>query len=232
MAAKSLKIKVYTQDGKETKELALNPAVFGVAVKESVVHQVAVAQMANSRVAIAHTKTKGEVRGGGKKPWKQKGTGRARHGSSRSPIWVGGGITFGPRKDRNFSQKVNKKMKTKALFMTLSDKVNNGLIVLVDKLNLTDGKTKEAVELVKNFKEVLGLKTKKTADKKFDIKNYKISLLVVLPKSEKNVFRAGRNLAGVKISTADSLNVVDVLKYKNILMTEESLPVIEKTYLK
>ena len=125
MADKSLKIKVYTQDGKETKELALNPAVFGVAVKESVVHQVMVAQMANSRVAIAHTKTRAEVRGGGRKPWKQKGTGRARHGSTRSPIWVGGGVTFGPRSDRNFSQKVNKKMKTKALFMCLSDKVNN-----------------------------------------------------------------------------------------------------------
>jgi large subunit ribosomal protein L4 len=232
MSDKNLKIKVYSQDGKETKELALNPAMFGVAVKESVVHQVAVAQMANSRVAIAHTKTKGEVRGGGKKPWKQKGTGRARHGSIRSPLWKGGGVTFGPRKDRNFSQKVNKKMKVKALFMCLSDKVNNNLMVLIDKLNLAEGKTKEAITLVNNFKEILNLKTKKSADKKFDIKNYKLSLLVILPQAEKNIFRAGRNLAGIKVTTADSLNVMDLLKYKNIIISEEALPVIEKTYLK
>jgi large subunit ribosomal protein L4 len=232
MSSTNLKIKVYSQDGKETKELALNPAVFGVAVKESVVHQVMVAQMANSRVAIAHTKTRAEVRGGGRKPWKQKGTGRARHGSTRSPIWVGGGVTFGPRSDRNFSQKVNKKMKTKALFMCLSDKVNNNLMTMVEGLNLAAGKTKEAVELVKNFKEILNLKTKKSADKKFDIKNYKLSLLVVLSKSDKNIFRAGRNLAGLKVATADSLNVVDLLKYKNIIISEEALGVIEKTFLK
>jgi large subunit ribosomal protein L4 len=239
MTVKSLKIKVYSQDGKETKELALNPAVFGVKVKESVVHQVAVAQMANARVAIAHTKTRSEVRGGGKKPWRQKGTGRARHGSTRSPIWVGGGITFGPRNDRNFSQKVNKKMKVKALFMCLSDKVNSGLMILIDRLNLAEGKTKELVGVVRDFQSILSIKRIKSnksngsnESEKFDIKNYKLSLLVILPKSDKNIFRAGRNLAGLKITTADSLNVGDLLKYKNIMMAEEALAIIEKVYLK
>ncbi|MDD5289885.1 MAG: 50S ribosomal protein L4 [Patescibacteria group bacterium] len=245
------KLPVYNLQAEKVKETELNPAMFGVAVKESVVHQVMVAQMANARVAIAHTKTKGEVRGGGRKPWKQKGTGRARHGSIRSPLWKGGGVTFGPRSNRNFSQKVNKKMKTKALFMCLSDKVNNGLMFLVDKLSLAEGKTKEFVGVVKNFKNILILKEIKKSKKtetgnqksetsdqkletgnKFDIKRYKLSILVVLPKSDKNTFRAGRNLAGVKITTADSLNVVDLLKYKNIIISEEALPVIEKTYLK
>jgi large subunit ribosomal protein L4 len=255
------KLPVYNLKAEKTKEAELNPAVFGVKVKESLVHQVMVAQMANSRVAIAHTKTKGEVRGGGKKPWKQKGTGRARHGSSRSPIWVGGGITFGPRSNRNFSLKINKKMKTKALFMCLSDKLNEKLLVIIDKLSLTDGKTKEIVGVVKSFRDILTLKEKAKKKNKglsaivagesavasreggedrsgeggkirFDIKNYKLSLLVVLSKSDKNIFRASRNLAGIKITTADSLNVVDLLKYKNILMDEESLEVIEKTYLK
>lgn len=262
------KYPVYNIKAEKIKEAELNPAVFGVKVKESVVHQVMVAQMANARVAIAHTKTKGEVRGGGIKPWKQKGTGRARHGSIRSPLWKGGGVTFGPRKDRNFSQKVNKKMKTKALFMCLSDKVKNGLMVLVDKLNLAEGKTKEMTGVVNNFREVLKLKNKRPANtenteetqspqsqfrvfsdtkiqspqsgsassviagKPFDIKKYKLSLLVILSKSDKNVFRASRNLVGIKVTTADSLNVVDMLKYKNILMDETSLEVIEKTYLR
>ena len=132
MSSTILKAQVFRQTGEKIKELELNAKIFGVEVKESVVHQVIVAQMANSREAIAHTKLKSEVRGGGKKPWAQKGTGRARHGSSRSPIWVGGGVTFGPRNIRNFSQKINKKMKTKALFMCLSDKVANNLLTVLD----------------------------------------------------------------------------------------------------
>ncbi len=250
------KYPVYNLQAEKVREAELNPAVFGVKVKESVVHQVAMAQMANSRVAIAHTKTKGEVRGGGIKPWRQKGTGRARHGSIRSPLWKGGGVTFGPRKDRNFSQKVNKKMKTKALFMCLSDKVNNNLMVLVDKLDLAEGKTKKMVEVMKNLKGILKLKEikrnitdiKGNKDKeesvvnnqereekdksKFDIKKYRLSLLVILPKSEKNIFRAGRNLVGIKVTTADSLNVNDLLKYEKVLMGEEALAVIERTYLR
>jgi large subunit ribosomal protein L4 len=244
MADKKITTQLYDQTGKEVKKIDLNPAVFGIEIKESVVHQVSVAQANNSRVAIAHTKTKGEVRGGGKKPWRQKGTGRARHGSSRSPLWVGGGVTFGPRSDRNFSEKVNKKMKTKALFMCLSNKVNSDWLILLDKLELAEGKTKEISEIIKQFKTVLKLdkKSKKVkAEKevkeakksdKFDIKNYKLSLLIVLPKSDKKVFNAGRNLTGVKVITANSLNVNDLLKYKNVIIAEEAIQEIEKIFLK
>lgn len=245
MSSPIIKTQVYSQTGQKLKELELNPKIFGVAVKESVVHQVVMAQMANARESIAHTKLKSEVRGGGKKPWAQKGTGRARHGSSRSPIWVGGGITFGPRNIRNFSQKVNKKMKTKALFMCLSDKVKNNLLTILDNIKIETGKTKEVVGVIKNLKEILDIKKNKqsavngqqiteakqeTEKQKFDIKKYKLSLLIILPKSDKLIFNAVRNLIGIKVATADSLNVLDLLKYEKIMLTEECLPVIEKVY--
>lgn len=226
-----MKTPIYNQSGEKIKEIELNSKVFGVEIKNSVVHQVAVAQMANSRVAIAHTKDRSEVRGGGVKPWKQKGTGRARHGSTRSPIWVGGGVTFGPTKDRNFSKKVNQKQKTKALFMCLSDKANNDLFILLDELNLENGKTQELIGVIKNLANVLKLKEIKKS-KNFDIKKYKLSLLVILEKSNKNIFNAGRNLQGIKITTADSLNVLDLLKFEKVLIAEKSLKVIEKVYLK
>ena len=247
------KVSVYNSEAKKIKDVELNPEIFGIEVKESVVHQVAVAQMANSRDAIAHTKTRGEVRGGGKKPWRQKGTGRARHGSSRSPLWIGGGVTFGPRSDRNFSQKVNKKMKIKALFMCLSDKVAESNLFLLDKMSLSEGKTRELVKVINQFKNILSLeqKNKKTKkqkntddkiekaekkemkkDKKFDIKNFKTSLLIVLEKSDRKIFNAGRNVEGLKIITVNSLNVLDILKYKNIIMVENGLKEIEKMFLK
>jgi len=254
MSTKKLTTQVFSQTGEKVKEIELNSKIFNVDIKESVVHQVAVAQMANSRVAIAHTKDRSEVSGGGIKPWRQKGTGRARHGSNRSPLWVGGGVTFGPTKDRNFSKKVNQKQKTKALFMCLSDKVNNNLFILLDKLNLEEGKTKEVAEVIKNLVDVLKLKEIKKREKrkekqvnsvnlvnsekkeagkhKFDIKNYKLSLLIILPKFDKKIFNAGRNLTGIKITTADSLNVVDLLKFEKVLIIEKSLDVIEKVYLK
>jgi len=248
--ADELKIKIYNQSGTVVKEGKLNPEIFGVAVKESVVHQVAVAQMANARVAIADTKDRSEVRGGGKKPWRQKGTGRARQGSIRSPLWKGGGVVFGPKSARNFYQKINKKMKRKALFMCLSDKVSNNFLVVIDKLNLTAGKTKEIVEIVKNFKEILKLKEVNRKNKlvvadtpavkqdlkneskknSFDIKKYKISLLVILPQSNKDAKLALRNLVGVKMVLANSLNVWDLLRYEKVLMPEECLDIFEKIY--
>ncbi|HPA25654.1 MAG TPA: 50S ribosomal protein L4 [bacterium] len=234
MSSNNLKTKVYSQEGQEVKELELNPKIFAVTPKESVLHQVAVAQMANSRQPIAHTKLKSEVRGGGKKPWRQKGTGRARHGSSRSPIWVGGGIIFGPRNIRNFSQKVNKKMKTKALLMCFSDKLNHNVLTILDNLNLSQGKTNELIKIIKNLKTVLALTTKseKNINKSFDIKKHKLSLLIIIDKSDKIIFNAGSNLMNLKITTADSLNVLDLLKYEKVLMTEACLAVMEKTYLK
>ena len=232
--------KVHNQIGEVVKEVKLNPTVFEVKINEPLIHQVAVAQVANARVAIANTKNKGEVRGGGKKPWRQKGTGRARHGSIRSPLWKGGGVTFGPRNTRNFSQKINKKMKKAALFSCLSDKAKQKTLMLLDKLELTETKTKEFAKIILNLKNILNLKEKKTgtvdskktkpAEKK-NLKDYSLSLLVVASENVSRLSKTGRNIPGVKIIGANSLNVVDLLHYKNLLMLEDSLPVIEKTYL-
>ena len=144
-------ISLYNQKGETIGKVKLNPEVFGVKVKSSVVHQVVEAMLANAREAWAHTKTKGEVRGGGRKPWKQKGTGRARHGSIRSPLWVGGGVTFGPRNERNYKKKINKKMKTKDLFMCLSDKVASSQLIVLEDVSLEAPKTKYFAEIIKNL---------------------------------------------------------------------------------
>ncbi|MFH1900140.1 MAG: 50S ribosomal protein L4 [Patescibacteria group bacterium] len=257
---KNLKIDIYNLKAEKVKEVELNPAIFGVEIKEGLIHQVVIAQMANRRKVLAHTKDKSEVRGGGRKPWRQKGTGRARHGSSRSPIWIGGGVTFGPTKERNFSQKINKKMKKKALFMCLSDRVNDKQLALLDKLELKEAKTKELSKLlnglnVKLFSKkassvnphtkVFGVRVnsasavkpgqdkedKKKKEKK-KVKDDKLSVLVVGSKKIAELARAGKNIPGVKVLGADSLNVVDVLTYRNIVMGEDCLEVIEGTYLK
>ncbi|HOZ37016.1 MAG TPA: 50S ribosomal protein L4 [bacterium] len=238
---------VYNQSGSVVKEINLNPNIFDVKINPDLVHQAAIAQMANARQVLAHTKTKGEVRGGGKKPWRQKGTGRARHGSSRSPLWVGGGITFGPRNTHNFSQKINKKMKRQALFCCLTDRTKDQDLVLIDELNLSEWKTKNFASLILNLKDVLklspaknktnadeetGKKTKKSnTAKKENLKNYQLSLLVVTGANTNSISRAARNIPGVKVLGANSLNVVDILNAKNLLLSDDSLPVIEKTYL-
>jgi large subunit ribosomal protein L4 len=235
---------LYNQQGEKVKEVVLNPAIFEVVGNVGLVHQVVVAQSNNSRQVLAHTKDRSEVSGGGIKPWKQKGTGRARHGSIRSPIWVGGGVTFGPTKDRNFTQKINKKMKRKALLMCLSDRAQDQSLVLVDSLDMEDNKTKNFVAVLENLKDVLKLKniTKKTMKgepaketkqaKKFDIKDYKKSVLVIAGANTAKISRAARIIPGVTVLGANSLNVIDILKHKNLLATEDSLPVIEATYLK
>lgn len=148
------KVPIYNQAGEEVGSQELSEEIFGVKPRESVVHQVVVAMLANRRQVLAHTKDRGEVRGGGRKPWRQKGTGRARHGSIRSPLWVGGGITFGPTKERNFKQKINDKMRRKAIFMCLSDRVQDGKLVLLDKMSVMEGKTKEMVGLVNKLRAV------------------------------------------------------------------------------
>lgn len=214
MTKNNLKVKLYTLDGKENGEVALDSQVFGVAIKPSVVQQVVKAQLANARQVLAHTKTRGDVSGGGKKPWRQKGTGRARHGSSRSPIWIGGGITFGPRNDRNFTQKVNKKMKKLALFMCLSDKVNDNKLIVVDRLDLADAKTQ-------SLKKIISKLVKK--DK---------SQMVILPEQNQNFVKASLNLPKTKVILADSLNVVDVLKYQTLIIDQPGLNKIIETYKK
>ncbi|MBL7053088.1 MAG: 50S ribosomal protein L4 [Candidatus Portnoybacteria bacterium] len=214
-----MKISIYNQKGEEIEKTDLPVKIFGLEINKDLVHQVVVAQMANARKVIAHTKDRSEVRGGGRKPWKQKGTGRARHGSIRSPIWRGGGITFGPTKERVFTKKINKKMKTKALFMTLSSKVKDNQLILLDKIELAEAKTKQMTEVIKDLKN----KVKKDLDK---------SILIVLPSSNQDIVRASKNIPKVKIIRADSLNVLDVLTYKYLLVLQGSIKVIEKTYLK
>ncbi|MFA6322401.1 MAG: 50S ribosomal protein L4 [Candidatus Buchananbacteria bacterium] len=227
-----IKATVYNTIGEKVKELDLNPAIFGLKVKPELVAQAVIAQQANSRQNLAHTKNKGEVRGGGKKPWKQKGTGRARHGSIRSPLWRGGGITFGPRNDQNFSLKINKKAKKKALLMALSDKALNEKIILVDKLELAEAKTKKFYELLKNLN--LRDKKKKTLkkDDKAEVKAKKPkSVLLVLAKKDEKITRAARNIAAVTYISASGLNIVDVIKNKYLLMPTDAIAEIEKAYL-
>lgn len=213
-----MKYPVYNSQGDKIKDVELSSRIFGVAVKPEVIHQVVVAQQANSRQVLAHTKTKDEVSGGGKKPWKQKGTGRARHGSSRSPIWVGGGITFGPRKNRNFTKGVNKKQKQLAMAMCLSDKVNDKNLVIFDKLSSEAGKTK-----------TLSAWIKETKSKIAEIKDRK-KFLLVLDHNDKKTINAALNLKTVNTILADSLNCVDLLKYDAVLASEKALEVIDKHY--
>lgn len=206
------KAKLYNKEGQEKSDIQLNSKVFGIEVKPVVLKQVVEAILANRRLVIADTKARGEVRGGGKKPWKQKGTGRARHGSIRSPLWRGGGVTFGPNTDRNFEKKLNKKVRTKALFMALSDKVNGEKVSVIEELIVGSGKTKDIAGIFKKMSFSRGL--------------------LVLPKMEKTVVRAVSNLPKVEVISANSLNVYDVLKANKVLFVEPALKEAEKTFLR
>lgn len=208
---------VYNQNGEPTGKMELPAGIFGVKMNPDLVHQVLRVQMANSRQVSAHTKGRGEVRGGGKKPWRQKGTGRARHGSIRSPLWKGGGVTFGPTKEKNFKLKINKKMKRQALFMVLSGKRKDDELVLVDGLQIAEPKTKLAASIFNNLKSG----TKKELDK---------GTLVVLAKKDENFIRAARNIPYLKMLSVNSLNVVDLLSFKYLLMTKEAVGVIKEIY--
>jgi large subunit ribosomal protein L4 len=209
-----MKITIYDQKGKEAGTTLLPKEIFDVKMNPDLIHQVVVSQMANRRKVIAHTKTRGEVSGGGKKPWKQKGLGRARHGSIRSPIWRHGGVVFGPTKEKVFTKKIPKKMKRKALFMTLSAKVKNNLLILLDKLKLEQPKTKLMSEILKK----LSSKGK--------------SSLIALPEMDKNLILAARNLPEVETIQVKDLNCLDLLSFKYLIMPKESVKVIKETFLK
>lgn len=214
-----IKYQVYNQQGEVVGEKNLNEKVFGLKPNADLLHQATVAQMANGRKVIAHTKDRSEVAGGGKKPWRQKGTGRARVGSSRSPIWRGGGITFGPTNNRNFSKEINKKMKQQALLMALSDKVESKQLVIIDKWNLADAKTKA-------FNQILsGLEKKAFGDK------VKRSWLIV-NKGDENLTQSARNLAYTKTINLDNINLVDILNFKNLLVSSDIIEALEKQYAK
>jgi len=206
-------IAVFDKNLKEVKNIDLSDNVFDIKPNEALIHQVSVSMLSNLRRPLAHTKTRSEVSGGGKKPWKQKGTGRARQGSIRSPLWVGGGITFGPRNVRNFSQKINDKMRQKAFCMLLTNKVDNNLLMVIDNLNFDKPKTKDILNIIDNSK----------------FKGQK-SVLFVVNKKDDNVYKAVRNIEGFKIKTC--INVLDLLKYKNVIMDEPTITSINERYSK
>jgi large subunit ribosomal protein L4 len=214
-----IKYQVYNQQGEAVGEKHLSDKVFGLQPNADLLHQAAVAQRANSRQVLAHTKDRSEVRGGGKKPWRQKGTGRARAGSSRSPLWRGGGVTFGPTKDRNFSKAINKKMKQQALLMALSDKVAAKQLVIVDKWDLAAAKTKAFNQLLSNLeKKVLGDKVKRS--------------WLIINQGDAKLPLAARNLTYTKVINLNNLNLLDVLNCRNLLVSAEAVDALEKQYQK
>ena len=214
-----MKIKVYNKDLQVAEEIDLKSDIFDVKPEAGLIEEAVRIQRANARSSTAHTKTKGEVRGGGKKPWKQKGTGNARAGSIRSPLWRHGGITFGPRSDRNWSLKMNKKQWRKALYMILSDKAAHNNFLVFSEVSLDQPKTKEMAAWLSG---VSGKVANKEARK----------FLFVMPKKDESIERSTRNLKDAKVIYANSLNVLDLLKFDSVILPKSSLEVIEKTYLK
>lgn len=207
-----MELTLYSSKGQKSGNVTVADSIFAVPVKSSLVHEVIVAQDANSRVLASHVKDRSEVAGTGKKPWKQKGTGRARHGHRRSPIWVGGGITFGPNAFRNFFKKVNKKVRRKAIQMVLSDRAKNEKFLVVDQYDIADGKTKSLDVL----RKALPCGERPT--------------LVITTQNDVDVARAARNLPRIKTIAAHSLNARDLAKYEYIVTSKDALDVITNTY--
>jgi large subunit ribosomal protein L4 len=203
------KVSVYKTDGTESGNMELNNEVFGIEVNEAVMHQVVVAQLANKRQGTQSALTRAEVSGGGIKPWRQKGTGRARAGSSRSPVWTKGGMTFAV-KPRDYSQKVNKKVRKLAIQSALSMKVADKDIIVLEDLSLEAPKTKLMVGILKNF----------------DIKK----ALVVTAGKDEAVVRASGNIQGVKTLTADSVNVYDLLVHDKLVITKDAVKKVEEVF--
>ena len=207
-----MKQAVLDTKGAKLEELELTEKFFDVARNDDLVQQVTVIQQGNQRRVIAKVKDRGEVRGGGKKPWRQKGTGRARHGSSRSPIWKGGGVTHGPTANRNYKRKMNIKMQRKALFCVLSEKFRNKQVIILDSLDIKNAKTKELIEALKT----LPLKEKST--------------LLVLPSMDAKIIRAAQNIPHIKTIQARELNALQLVQITDVVLLKESVLVIEETF--
>ncbi len=205
----AISVKVLNMSGSEVGSVELNENIFGIEVNEHVMHQAVVQYLANQRQGTKSAKTRAEVRGGGRKPWRQKGTGRARQGSIRAPQWTGGGVVFAP-KPRDFSFKLNKKVKRLALKSALTTKVNEEKFVVVDELKLNEIKTKEMKKVLDNLKVNKGL--------------------VVLEENNKNVMLSARNIPNVKTAGVNTINVYDILKYESFVVTKEALAKIEEVY--
>ena len=202
-------VSVYNIEGKEVGSIELNDAVFGVEVNEHLVHMAVVNQLANNRQGTQSAKTRSEVSGGGRKPWRQKGTGHARQGSTRSPQWTGGGVVFAP-KPRDYSFKMNKKEKRIALLSALTSKVADNKIVVLDAFNLDEVKTKKFAEVMSNLK----------VDK----------ALVVIEGENKNVVLSGRNIPTVKVSATNEINTYDVLKHDTLVVTKAAVEKLQEVY--
>ena len=202
-------VSVYNMEGKEVGTMELNDAVFGVEVNEHLVHMAVLQQLANNRQGTQKAKTRSEVSGGGRKPWRQKGTGHARQGSTRAPQWTGGGVVFAPV-PRDYSFKMNKKEKRAALKSVLTAKVQENKVVILDELKLDEIKTKAMVNVLNNVK----------AEK----------AMVVLKSSDANVILSARNIPDVQTSLVNTINVYDILKHNTLVMTKEAVQAIEEVY--
>ena len=202
-------VAVYNMEGKEVDSLELNDAIFGVEVNEHLVHMAVLQQLANNRQGTQKAKTRSEVRGGGRKPWRQKGTGHARQGSTRAPQWTGGGIVFAPV-PRDYSFKINKKEKRAALKSALSSRVQENKLIVVDELKLDEIKTKKLAEVLKN------LNVEKA--------------LVVINDNDQNVVMSAKNIPTVKVAQTNTINVFDILKYSNVVVTKAAVATIEEVY--
>jgi len=203
------KVSVYKKDGTEAGTMTLKDNIFGADVNEAIMHQVVVAQLANRRQGTQSVLSRSEVRGGGAKPWRQKGTGRARHGTTRSPIWIKGGVTFA-MKPRDYSQKVNKKVKKAAIQSALSMKVADKDIIVLEDLKMDAPKTKIMAEILKSF----------------DVKK----ALIVTETKNDSVVLASNNIQGVKTSTADSVNVYDLVNYDKLVITKKAVKKVEEVF--
>lgn len=214
--------KIYSKDGKESGQVSLPEAVFGAPWNADLVHEVVVSMQSNARSGNAHTKDRSEVSGGGKKPWRQKGTGRARHGSRRSPIWTGGGVAHGPRNEKDYSKKINKKVRAKALAITLSKKFSDGEMLFVDALAFSAPKAadaKAAVKAIAKGSGLDGLATKRTN-----------AALIVLSGRDENIEKSFRNFGNFEVKPVKDINPVDLLTYKYVVVTnpKDSIETLEK----
>ena len=202
-------VSVYNMEGKEVGKIDLNDAVFGVEVNEHLVHMAVVQQLANKRQGTQKAKTRGEVSGGGRKPWRQKGTGHARQGSTRSPQWTGGGVVFAPV-PRDYSFKMNKKEKRAALKSALTSKLQDNKLIVLDELKLDEIKTKKFVAVMNNLKVEKGL--------------------VVIAENDTNVVMSARNLADIDTALANMINTYDVMKAKTVVLTKDAVAKIEEVF--
>ncbi|GKX28455.1 50S ribosomal protein L4 [Vallitalea longa] len=203
------KVSVYNMEGKQVGDIELNDNIFGVEINEHLMHMSVVGQLANKRQGTQSAKTRSEVRGGGAKPWRQKGTGRARQGSIRAPQWTGGGVVFAP-KPRDYSIKLNKKEKRAALKSALTSRVNDNKIIVVDELKFDEIKTKKMSTVLDN------LNVQKA--------------LIVLNDNDKNVILSTRNIRGVKTALTNTINVYDILKYDTFVVTKDAVATIQEVY--